>query len=74
MYAMPRKYRSSPPTPLLLAERAGVREPALNLPYFTAGSTVRNLLALPLFAMILLAPHKDVEHRHHAAASYERVR
>ena len=70
MYAMPRKYRSGPPNPY-----CSPNEPASeNLPYFTAGSTVRNLLALPLFAMILLAPHKDVEHRHHAAASYERVR
>ncbi len=37
-----------------------------NLPYFTAMLTVRNLLLLPLFALILLPPKQD-EHRARAA-------
>lgn len=37
-----------------------------NLPYFTAMLTIRNLLLLPLFALILLPPKQD-EDREHAA-------
>lgn len=43
-----------------------------NLPYFTAMLTVRNLLLLPLFALILLPP-KQGEHRARAAEGYQGV-
>ena len=45
---------------------------AENLPYFTAMLTVRNLLLLPLFALILLSPNQG-ENREHAPAGDEGV-
>ncbi len=45
---------------------------AENLPYFTAMLTARNLLLLPLFALILLPPQQD-EHRKHATGGDQGV-
>ena len=44
-----------------------------NLPYFTAILTIRNLLLLPLFALILLPPPKHGENREHAPTSDQSV-
>lgn len=44
-----------------------------NLPYFTAMLTVRNLLLLPLFALILLPPEKE-KHREHDAGGDQDAR
>jgi hypothetical protein len=45
-----------------------------NLPYFTAMLTARNLLLLPLFALLLLPPREQDEDREHAPAGDQRVR